>query len=132
MGRTLTCHPPPPRPQASLSRFPEALQDAEKVVDLKADWPKGYSRLGAAHFGLHQWDAAIEAYQKGARCSRPAVCVPTHSRRALKIPFRAGKEAGSSSTPGSCSRLSESLDVDPRSPPSPCLQAWSWTRPTSS
>ena len=36
-----------------------------QVVELKPDWPKGYSRLGAANSGLGAWDAAVEAYQKG-------------------------------------------------------------------
>lgn len=36
-----------------------------QVVELKPDWPKGYSRLGAAHYGLHQHEEAIEAYKKG-------------------------------------------------------------------
>ena len=36
------------------------------MVELKPDWPKGYSRLGAAHSGLKQWDDAVEAYGKGA------------------------------------------------------------------
>ena len=35
-------------------------------MELKPDWPKGYSRLGAAHSGLKQWDDAVEAYEKGA------------------------------------------------------------------
>jgi stress-induced-phosphoprotein 1 len=50
---------------ASLGQFEPALEDAKQVVELKADWPKGYSRLGAAHFGLRQWDDAVEAYSKG-------------------------------------------------------------------
>lgn len=41
------------------------MKDAEKVVEIKPDWPKGYSRLGAALHGLHKWDDAVAAYQKG-------------------------------------------------------------------
>lgn len=51
--------------EASLKQYDKALEDAKKVVELKADWPKGYSRLGAAHFGLHQLQEAVEAYKKG-------------------------------------------------------------------
>lgn len=36
-----------------------------QVVELKPDWPKGYSRLGAAHQGLKQWDEAATAFEKG-------------------------------------------------------------------
>ena len=50
---------------ASMSQYQQALGDAQKVVELKPDWPKGYSRLGAAQFGLRQWDEAVEAYTKG-------------------------------------------------------------------
>ena len=37
---------------ARLGKHFEALADAEKTVQLKPGWPKGYFRLGAAHFGL--------------------------------------------------------------------------------
>ncbi len=36
-----------------------------QVVELKPDWPKGYSRLGAALFGLKQYDKAEKAYEEG-------------------------------------------------------------------
>ena len=36
-----------------------------QVVKLKRDWPKGYSRIGAAYSGLKQWQEAIEAYEQG-------------------------------------------------------------------
>jgi tetratricopeptide (TPR) repeat protein len=53
--------------QASLHRYEEALEDAQKVVELKPEWPKGYSRVGAAALGAQQYDEAIAAYEKGAR-----------------------------------------------------------------
>jgi stress-induced-phosphoprotein 1 len=37
---------------ASLHRYSDALADAERTVEIKPDWAKGYSRLGAAHLGL--------------------------------------------------------------------------------
>lgn len=36
-----------------------------QVVELKPDWAKGYSRVGAAHLGLGDADAAIKTYEKG-------------------------------------------------------------------
>ena len=51
--------------QASLKNYEEAHSDAQKVVELKPEWPKGYSRLGAALYGLERLDEAIEAYDKG-------------------------------------------------------------------
>lgn len=50
---------------ASLNQYDTALEDAQKVVELKPDWPKGYSRLGAAHQGLQEFDEAIKAFEKG-------------------------------------------------------------------
>ena len=51
--------------------MPCPLTDAcelRQVVELKPDWPKGYSRLGAAHQGLKEWDQAATAYEKGVAC----------------------------------------------------------------
>jgi stress-induced-phosphoprotein 1 len=50
---------------ASLHRYSDALADAQKTVDLKPDWAKGYSRLGAAHLGLGDAASAVAAYEKG-------------------------------------------------------------------
>ena len=35
----------------SLKRYPAAVADAKRVIQLKPKWVKGYSRLAAAHFG---------------------------------------------------------------------------------
>ena len=37
---------------AAKADFKAALLDANKCIDLKADWAKGHSRRGAAYFGL--------------------------------------------------------------------------------
>jgi stress-induced-phosphoprotein 1 len=50
---------------ASLHRYSDALADAQKTVELKPDWAKGYSRLGAAHLGLGAAASAVAAYEKG-------------------------------------------------------------------
>jgi stress-induced-phosphoprotein 1 len=50
---------------SSLMRYQEALDDAEKVVSIKSDWAKGYSRKGAALHGLRRFDDAVAAYEKG-------------------------------------------------------------------
>ncbi|KAJ1985222.1 Hsp90 cochaperone [Dimargaris verticillata] len=50
---------------ASLKRYQEALKDAEKTIELKQDWPKGYSRKGAALIGLRQFDEARDAFKQG-------------------------------------------------------------------
>lgn len=38
-----------------------------QCVGLKPDWAKGYSRLGAAHYGLQDYEEAVKAYESGAR-----------------------------------------------------------------
>lgn len=49
---------------ASLKNFAQALQDAEQCVAINGTWAKGYSRVGAAQFGLGNYDNAKEAYGK--------------------------------------------------------------------
>ncbi|XP_061189367.1 LON peptidase N-terminal domain and RING finger protein 1-like [Saccostrea echinata] len=44
---------------ASLDRFSEAMEDAEKVVELRPDWPKGYFRKGCAQFGMNLFEDAV-------------------------------------------------------------------------
>eukprot|EP01116_Phalansterium_solitarium_P020487 TRINITY_DN6069_c0_g1_i1.p1 TRINITY_DN6069_c0_g1~~TRINITY_DN6069_c0_g1_i1.p1 ORF type:complete len:364 (+),score=114.95 TRINITY_DN6069_c0_g1_i1:70-1092(+) len=51
----------------NLGKYKEALDDANKVVELSPQWPKGYSRKGAAHYFLRQFDDAYEAYQQGVK-----------------------------------------------------------------
>ncbi|CAM9418281.1 unnamed protein product [Chrysoparadoxa australica] len=45
----------------------KALKDAEKCVKLAKDWPKAYSRLGAAQHALKRYEAAVESYREGMR-----------------------------------------------------------------
>ena len=40
-----------------------------KVVEIKPEWPKGYSRLGAAAIGMGDNERAKAAYEKGVPCS---------------------------------------------------------------
>lgn len=52
---------------ASLNNYQKALEDAEQTINLKKDWPKGYSRKGAALFGLGRLDEAVDAYNEGLK-----------------------------------------------------------------
>ena len=45
-----------------------------QAVELKPDWPKGYTRVGAAAFHLRDWETATKAYEKGARRTRSNTC----------------------------------------------------------
>jgi len=50
---------------SSLLAFPEALKDANKCIELKPDFVKGYARKGKAQFGMKDYKAAFESYLKG-------------------------------------------------------------------
>jgi len=50
---------------AAKKGFTEALIDANECIKLKGDWAKGYSRRGAAYYGLRNWIKAQECYEKG-------------------------------------------------------------------
>lgn len=47
-----------------LSQFDKALKDANKVISLASDWPKGYFRKGKALAGLKNYQAAEEAFMQ--------------------------------------------------------------------
>lgn len=45
----------------------KALKDAEKCIELRPDWWKGYSRKGAAEHALLRFDAARATYNEGLK-----------------------------------------------------------------
>ena len=50
-----------------LAAFNEALKDAEKCIELKPDFAKGYTRKGHVEFFTKQFDKALETYQEGLK-----------------------------------------------------------------
>ncbi|CAK4652300.1 hypothetical protein LEN26_016802 [Aphanomyces euteiches] len=48
-----------------LNKAAEAVADAKKCVELRPDWPKGYSRLGTALYYQKKYTEAKAAYEKG-------------------------------------------------------------------
>jgi stress-induced-phosphoprotein 1 len=46
----------------ATQRYRQAEADARKAIALKPDWPRGYTRLGAALEGQEDWAGAIDAY----------------------------------------------------------------------
>lgn len=50
---------------ASLRNWEAALKDAEKAIELKGDWAKGWGRKGAALQGMGLFKEAKETYQRG-------------------------------------------------------------------
>ncbi|KAG0678391.1 Hsp90 cochaperone [Pichia californica] len=52
---------------ASLHKYDEALHDAKECVKINPTWAKGYNRVGAAEFGLSNYDSSIEAYNNALK-----------------------------------------------------------------
>lgn len=52
---------------AKTGKYEESLEDAEKTVSLKSDWPKGYSRKGAALELLERYEDAVKTYEDGLK-----------------------------------------------------------------
>jgi stress-induced-phosphoprotein 1 len=48
----------------TVGRHNLAEADARQVIQLKPDWARGYTRLGAALAGQKKWDEAVAAYEK--------------------------------------------------------------------
>ena len=49
----------------SLKKFELGIEDANKCIALKPDWPKGYSRLGCALYLAGRMNDAAKAYAQG-------------------------------------------------------------------
>lgn len=52
---------------SALKSYASALSDAEKVIQLKPDWARGYSRKGAALHGMARYEEAQAAYKEGLK-----------------------------------------------------------------
>ncbi|KAH6650519.1 hypothetical protein F5144DRAFT_502561 [Chaetomium tenue] len=52
---------------ASKKDWDNALSDAEKTTELKADWPKGWGRKGTALYGKGDLLGAHDAYEEGLK-----------------------------------------------------------------
>ncbi|KAK7198463.1 stress-induced protein sti1 [Novymonas esmeraldas] len=50
-----------------LGAFNDALKDAEKCIELKPDFVKGYARKGHAYFWTKQYNRALQAYDEGLK-----------------------------------------------------------------
>lgn len=52
---------------AKTGKYSESLVDAEETIKLKKDWPKGYSRKGAALELLERYPDALKTYEEGLK-----------------------------------------------------------------
>ncbi|KAG2442422.1 hypothetical protein HXX76_002508 [Chlamydomonas incerta] len=48
-----------------LGAYPEGVKAADKCIELKPDFVKGYSRKGTLQYFMKEYDKAIETYNKG-------------------------------------------------------------------
>ncbi|KIZ02055.1 Heat shock protein STI [Monoraphidium neglectum] len=99
--------------EASLHRYSKALKDAKKCVELKRDWPKGYSRLGAAYFGLEEWEEAVKAYEDGLHIDPSNHALQSALSDALSAKNRSTSRGGQLFGPEGMARLA----MDPRGRP---------------
>lgn len=49
---------------ASLEQYSFALDDADSVIKLRPDWPKGFYRKGVAHYGLGHYEDAVISFMQ--------------------------------------------------------------------
>ncbi|KAI9823272.1 MAG: Hsp90 cochaperone [Phylliscum demangeonii] len=85
---------------ASLKDFAGALEDAEKVTQIKPDWAKGWTRKGAALHGQGNLVAAMDAYEKAIElepANAQAKAGADAVQRALDAETRAGGPDGDGS-----------------------------------
>jgi tetratricopeptide (TPR) repeat protein len=61
-----------------ISKFTKALADADKCIELRPNWEKGYFRKGGALEGMSNFQAALDVYREGAKQ------FPNHKEMALK------------------------------------------------
>lgn len=52
---------------SALQEGKDALQDAEKVIEIKSDWPKGFLRRGVAYETLYKYPEAHSSFQAGLK-----------------------------------------------------------------
>lgn len=85
---------------AALKQFDRAADDGQKCIDIKKDWPKGYSRLALARFRQGNYAEAQKVYNAGlnqepgnAALKEGACCPSPSCSLLLATPSRVAKRA---------------------------------------
>lgn len=90
----------------SLHEYIDALKDAEECVKINPTWAKGYNRVGAAEFGLGQYEESIKSYQKALELE------PTNAM--AKEGIQSAEDALANSNPGEGMNAMFSKFTDPQ------------------
>ena len=75
-----------------LGQFDKALEDAEKCIELKANWSKGWQRKAAALQALDRKEDAMQAYESGYEAD-PTNTVLMKEMSQLKVKMESEKNA---------------------------------------
>jgi stress-induced-phosphoprotein 1 len=70
---------------AALGRYEEALNDANKCIELKPDWGKGYSRKGLAEFQLNRLEEAVCTFRAGLKIDSTNVALQDGLKQAESL-----------------------------------------------
>ncbi|XP_076467743.1 LON peptidase N-terminal domain and RING finger protein 3-like [Babylonia areolata] len=68
---------------AALDQFAKALEDAERVVKLRPDWPKGFFRKGTALFELGRYEDAVISFLQCLALDKEVTSARDYLSRAL-------------------------------------------------
>lgn len=78
-----------------LGAYNDALKDAEKCIELKPDFVKGYARKGNAYFWTKQYNRALQAFEDGLKIDPAnADCKDGRMRTMMKIQEMASGQSG--------------------------------------
>jgi len=77
---------------ASQKKYTDALKDADRCIEIKPDWAKGYSRKGAALHFLGKLDEAVATYTQGLKLEPENAQIKQALEEVQKAKFQRSEE----------------------------------------